>query len=161
MRQALLSVKSQHIIRLERGEDVFPMLTNFCERDGIESAVFSALGAVEKIKLGYYDLVTKQYGSKEYFDAHEVASMTGNVALVDPIREPSASNGAGGKPFIHMHAVFSGIAPGTENQCVGGHVFAATVAVTLEVRLTVFNEPLTRTLDKEIGLKLLDCNVVQ
>ncbi len=128
-----------------RGEDVFETLTDFCEREGIESAVYSALGAVEKIRLGYYDLASKQYGSKEYQHAHEVASMTGNIALVDE------------KPFIHMHAVLSDTAPGTENLCVGGHVFAATVAVTLEVHLTVFNEPVTRSHDEGIGLKLLDC----
>ncbi len=148
MRQESLTVQSQHIVRLERGEDVFATLTDFCERKGIQSAQFSALGAVKNSKLGYYSVASKQYGSKEYVDDHEVASMTGNVALVD------------GKPFLHIHTVLSGIAPGAENHCVGGHLFAATVAVTLEVHLTVFSETLTRTLDEGIGLKLLDCPAV-
>ncbi len=148
MKDVALTVKNYYIIRLERGEEVFETLNNFCQKQGIESAIFSALGAVEKIKLGYYDLATRRYGSKEYEVAHEVASMTGNVALVD------------GKPFLHIHAVLSGIAPGTENQCVGGHVFTATVAVTLEVHLTEFKESLSRTLDEDIGLKLLDCRSV-
>jgi uncharacterized protein len=137
--------KTTYILRLLRGEEVLATLTDFCKREGIQGAVFTALGAVEKTKLGYYDLATRQYGSKEYEREHEVASMTGNVALVD------------GKPFIHVHAVLSGIASGTENQCVGGHVFASTVAVTLEVHLAVFNQSLTRSLDEGVGLKLLDC----
>lgn len=145
MRTKTLAAQSHSVVRLERGEEVFATLMSFCDREGIQAATFSALGAVKDAKLGYYDLATKQYGSKEYKDDHEVASMTGNVALVD------------GKPFLHIHTVLSGAAPGTENQCIGGHLFAATVAVTLEVHLTVYEEPLTRTLDERIGLKLLDC----
>ncbi len=145
MREIQLQSPVSYVLRLERGEDVFETLTNFCVEKGIENAHLTAIGAVKNVKLGYYDLATKQYGSKIYEDDHEVASMTGNVALVE------------GKPFLHIHAVLSGVAPGSENVCVGGHVFAATVAVTLEVHMTVFNEPITRSLDDEIGLKLLDC----
>jgi predicted DNA-binding protein with PD1-like motif len=86
----------------------------------------------------------KEYGSKEYVDAMEVASMTGNIALVD------------GEPFVHAHAVLSGIVPGSENGCIGGHVFEAKVAVTLEVHLVAFADAVTRELDPEIGLKLLN-----
>ncbi|MEK7098270.1 MAG: hypothetical protein AAB908_00040, partial [Patescibacteria group bacterium] len=59
-------------------------------------------------------------------------------------------------PFVHCHAVLSGIAPGTENHPIGGHVFEAKVAVTLEVHLVAFNENVMRELDNDIGLKLLD-----
>lgn len=145
MKSATVTPIKQYITRLERGENVFVTLTHFCELEKVTAGVFSAIGAVKNTKIGYYDLATKQYGSKEYAADHEVASMTGNVVLVN------------GKPFLHIHAVLSGVEPGHENECVGGHVFAATVAVTLEVHMTVFSEPITRTLDEEIGLKLLDC----
>lgn len=134
-----------YVLRLIRGENVFSTIMHFCEQRRIEHAVFSAIGAVNDVTLGYYDLGAKQYGSRKYETEHEVASMTGNVSLVE------------GKPFLHIHAVLSGIAPGTENECIGGHVFAATVAVTLEVYLTAFNEPISRTHDDDVGLKLLDC----
>ena len=66
----------------------------------------------------------------------------------------------GAKPAMVMHFKDapdkSMIAPGTENQPVGGHVFEATVAVTLEVHLESFDEPVARELDDDIGLKLLD-----
>lgn len=136
--------RGEYLIRLERGENVLESLTDFCAKKGILSGSFRAIGAVQEAKIGYYDLSKKEYGSKEYPDAMEVASMTGNVAQVE------------GKPFIHAHAVLSGIAAGTENQPVGGHVFSATVAVTLEVHLVAFNENIARELDDDIGLKLLD-----
>lgn len=136
--------KAQYVLRLERGEDVIPVLTAFCKEKGIQNGFFRALGAVEQAKIGYYDLAKKEYGDKVYPDAMEVASMTGNIALVD------------GSPFIHCHCVLSGIAPGTENQAIGGHVFEAKVAVTLEVHLQAFDGVVERKHDEAIGLKLLD-----
>lgn len=134
------------MLRLVRGEDVLPSIITFCKEKGIESGSFRAIGAIEQAKIGYYDLSKKEYGSKIYPDAMEVASMTGNIALVD------------GEPFIHAHCVLSGIAAGTENQPVGGHVFEAKVAVTLEVHLVAFDGAIARDLDKDIGLKLLTLN---
>ena len=67
--------------------------------------------------------------------------MTGNIAQVD------------GAPFIHVHAVLTDM---LKNDSIGGHVFEAKVAVTLEVHLVAFNEKITREMDDEIGLKLLN-----
>jgi predicted DNA-binding protein with PD1-like motif len=136
--------QGEYMLRLERGEDVRHAIADFCKRKGILSSSFRAIGAVEQSKIGYYELSTKKYGQKDYPDAMEVASMTGNVAQVD------------GQPVVHCHAVLSGIAPGMENETVGGHVFEAKVAVTLEVHLVAFNEQITRELDDAIGLKLLN-----
>lgn len=136
--------RGRYMLRLLKDEDVIPAITDFCERKGILSAEFKAIGAVKDAKIGFYDLSTKKYGSEVYADEMEVASMTGNVAQVE------------GKPFVHVHAVLSGIKAGTENQPIGGHVFEAKVAVTLEVQLTAFNENISRDLDDDIGLKLLN-----
>lgn len=143
MQSRQLTSKAEYFLRLVRGEDVLPTIIAFCKEKGIVSGSFRAIGAVEQSKIGYYDLATKKYGQKEYPHAMEVASMIGNVALVD------------GEPFIHAHTVLSGIAEGTENIPVGGHVFEAKVAVTLEVHLVAFEESIVRELDADIGLKLL------
>ena len=144
MNEREVTARGEYFLRLGRGEDVLSSITDFCKRKGILSASFRAIGAVEQSKIGYYDLSKKSYGQKEYPDAMEVASMTGNVAQVD------------GAPFVHCHAVLSGIAAGAENQPIGGHVFEAKVAVTLEVHLIAFNENISRERDEDIGLKLLN-----
>lgn len=144
MREREVTERGRYVLRLLKDEDVLPAITDFCARKGILSASFRAIGAVKQAKIGYYDLASKQYGSKMYEDEMEVASMTGNVVQVD------------GKPFVHVHAVLSGIKKGTENQPVGGHVFEAKVAVTLEVELTAYNETISRELDDDTGLKLLN-----
>lgn len=135
-------VESGYVIKLERGEKVIASLTDFCAHEKIESAFLVGLGAVCNAEIGYYDLAKKQYFFKIFAEDREVASMTGNVALVD------------GKPFVHLHAILSA---GDESlSCVGGHVKECEVAVTLEVFLTKSQGAIGRVLDEAIGLKLLD-----
>ena len=130
-----------YVIVLSRGEEVISSLAKFCKDEGISAAFFNAIGAVEKVEIGYYKLATKEYFFRREEGEFEVASMNGNVALVDD------------NPFIHAHAVLTSC--DEKSEVIGAHVKKATVAVTLEIFLTVSGLPLSRVLDKEIGLKLL------
>lgn len=130
-------------IRLLRGEEVLQTLTTFCIEKHIVHASLHAIGAVERARVGYYDVKKRAYSSQVHADVHEVVSMTGNVALVDE------------KPFLHVHVVLSD----THNHAYGGHLFEAIVAVTFEVELVVYKEPLVRVHDDTMGLKLLSCSM--
>ena len=130
-----------HIIALDRGDNVIETITKYCAEKGITSGVFTGIGAVERVKIGYYDLEKREYFFRDEPGVFEVASMNGNVALVD------------GKPFIHAHAVLSRCDETLE--CIGAHIKEAFVAVTLEVFLTETDIPLRREYDENIGLKLL------
>jgi len=129
-----------YIIKLSRGEKVIETLTQFCGEHDIKSGIFHGIGAVNNVEMGYYDLAKREYFFKRYLEAMEVVSMTGNVALVED------------KPFLHVHTVLSD----TDNHAYGGHVKEAEVAVTLEVYFTDYEVSLERTLDDDVGLKLLD-----
>lgn len=129
------------LIKLAKGEKVMQTLTDFCERRGIKGGVLSAVGAVKNAEIGYYNLAKREYFFKTFAEDREVASMSGNIALVE------------GKPFIHAHVVLS--AMDDSLSCVGAHLKEAEVAVTLEVYLTPFSVPLVREHDETIGLKLL------
>lgn len=141
MKEREVTVRGEYFLRLMKDEDVLPSIADFCARKGIQSGSFKAIGAVKEAKIGFYDLAARKYGSFDYPEEREVASMTGNVSHVDS------------KPFVHVHALLSDM---KSNSPIGGHVFEAKVAVTLEVHLTAFNESIQRALDDEIGLKLLD-----
>lgn len=130
-----------HVLVLERGDNVIETITKYCAEKGIASGVFTGIGAVEKVKIGYYDLGKREYFFRDEPGVFEVASMNGNVALVD------------GKPFIHAHAVLSRCDETLE--CIGAHIKEAFVAVTLEVFLTPLDISLGRELNESIGLKLL------
>lgn len=129
------------IVRLDRGERVMASLTDFCKRRGIAGGFLWGLGAVKEAEIGYYNLATREYYFKRIPEDREVASLTGNIALVD------------GAPFIHAHAVLS--AMDESLSCVGAHLKEAEVAVTLEVFVIPFNTPLSRAYDDAVGLKLL------
>lgn len=129
------------VVVLERGENVIETLTNFCMKENIMAGVFQGIGAVERVKIGYYDLGKKEYFFRDETGIFEVASMQGNVALVD------------GKPFIHAHAVLSRCDATCE--CIGAHIKEAFVAVTLEIYLTPLDISVSRKLNNDIGLKLL------
>ena len=130
------------IVKLERGEELIATLTAWCAAEGIKNAVFTGIGAVEHVEIGYYDLPTKTYVFKKEDAVFEVASMQGNVALVE------------GKEFIHVHAVLSRCDDSLA--CIGAHIKSAIVAVTLEIFVTVLDGTIERKLDDSIGLKLLD-----
>ncbi len=126
-------------LRLMRGEDVLETIASFVKEQELGGAFFTGLGAVEGVKLGYYDLHQKKYLDKEYPGDVELANMTGNVSYVD------------GKPFTHVHATIM-----TEKfESFSGHLFSAKVAVTVEVNLIVTDYEMIRELDPETGLKLL------
>ena len=129
------------LIKLERGEELIATLTSLCVEENIQNAVFSGIGAVERVKIGYYDIVKREYFFRSEAGVFEVASMQGNVALVD------------GKPFIHAHAVLSRCDETLE--CIGAHIKEAYVAVTLEIFLAELDSAVERKLDETIGLKLL------
>ncbi|MBV9159092.1 MAG: DNA-binding protein [Candidatus Kaiserbacteria bacterium] len=131
-----------YLLRLEKGESVIATLTDFCEKQGIQAGFFHGLGAVKNTVIGYYPLEKKEYVFETHPEDREVASMTGNIALVD------------GKPFIHLHAVLS--ACEARLGTIGGHVKETEVAVTLEIFLTRFGESVSRAMNDDIGLKLLD-----
>lgn len=135
------AVNDTYIIKLERGEKVLETLTAFCADEQITFATLSAIGAVENVKCGYYDLPTKTYHFTDYPNLVEVVSMTGNVSLKDD------------KPFLHVHAVFTD----QENQAFGGHVVEMVVGVTLEVVLKKIDIRIERQFDEDIGLHLLNC----
>lgn len=134
------TIQNGYFIVLERTERVIESLTAFCVAHDVKGGVLSAIGAVEDVSIGYYDLAAKEYVWERPEGIFEVASMTGNVALVE------------GAPFLHVHSVLTSAS--TVGKVVGAHVKEATTAVTLEVVLTTFAEPLERTFNDTVGLNL-------
>ncbi len=124
-----------------RGEEFISTLTRFCEEQDVHWAQFQAVGAVEDVEIGYYDLENRQYVFLKEEGPLEVASMDGNISELNE------------RPLIHAHAVLSRCDETLE--CIGGHLRSAIVAVTLELCLWLVTQPLLRGPDEETGLNLL------
>jgi len=127
----------EFLCRLETGADWREEIEEFAAREGIESAWFNAMGAVQDAEVWYYDLDDKEYRSVTFDEGLEVAACVGNVALLD------------GEHFAHTHAVLSR----RSGQALAGHLNAATVFAG-EVYLRAFDEPLERDRDEVTDLDL-------
>ena len=129
-----------YVVRLLKGEEVVSSLVEIAERENILSGFVMGLGAVTEIKLGYYDLETKEYRSQMFNEDYEIGSLVGNLTQVD------------GKAFLHAHITISD----KDCKAFAGHLFSAKIYATGEFFIYAFDKKIERKLDEEIGLKLLD-----
>lgn len=130
------------IVKLSKGELLIESLLEVVKREDIKGAWVSGLGGVLWAELGYYDLEDRQYHWQRLEDVPEITSLQGNVAWKD------------GEPVLHIHGTFSK----KDMSAVGGHVKELAVGGTCEILLHRWYEAegLTRSLDEETGLTLLD-----
>lgn len=133
-----------YVVRLEKGERLVEKLTGFCKENNIHSGIFNGIGAVLGAEIGFYNLDKKEYEFKKFDQNLELASLIGNVSLVDQ------------EPYLHIHVVVSD----SNLACYGGHLKEATVGATCEIYLDDHGIGISRKYDEEIGLKLLNCDQV-
>jgi len=131
---------SRYVVRIVRGEEVMSTLTQFLNDQSIKAASVSGIGAASRVKLRYYDEDLKDYQSKEFKGRLEIASLLGNISLLE------------GKIWPHLHIVLAD----TKYQCFGGHLEEAVISATCEIVLDPIQGELTRAPDEETGLHLLD-----
>ncbi|NNF06679.1 MAG: DNA-binding protein [Candidatus Eisenbacteria bacterium] len=136
----VLSGGSSFVLRLERGEEIHETLKAFARDKGIEGAVVSGIGAVQSAELGFYHLDRQEYERRALPEITELLSLQGNLCLLE------------GKPFLHAHVVLMK----SDFTLAGGHLFAATIAVTGEFHIQP-TESMVRLPDPKVGLPLLNC----
>lgn len=129
------AVAGGFLVRLDRGEEVIETLTVFAARRKIACAFLQGIGAVEKTEIGYFDLARKRYRRRAVSPVAEVVGFGGNISILE------------GRPFIHAHIIIVG----PDHRVTGGHLFSATVAITLEVYVRVVRGRLVRQHDPTTG----------
>jgi hypothetical protein len=129
-----------YLLVFDKGQEVMGSLLAFAKEERLTAGSLSAIGAVSDAALAFFDRKAREYKRNPVPGQAEVASLTGNIALVD------------GEPFLHVHAVL-GLPDGSAR---AGHVLEAHVWPTLEVVLTAWSKRVRRSRDEESGLELLD-----
>ena len=124
----------------KRGEDIFSSLKEFCKQEKISSGFFHGLGGCSYLKLSFYNLETKKYEEEEFNKDLEIANITGNIATYE------------NDLTMHIHGTFAD----EKMKCIGGHVMSMKAGGTCEIFLTKFDYLMTRKLDANTGLKLLE-----
>jgi len=129
-----------YFVRIDRGEEIVATLNRFLAERGVRCGALTGIGAVDSPELGLFTMKTKEYLRRRFEGEYEIVALTGNVSSLE------------GKPFAHLHGLFSDL----HCQVVGGHVFEAVVGVTCEIDLAVYPGEMKRMRDPATSLNLLD-----
>lgn len=123
-----------------KGDEVLSGLTAFAVQEKITSGFFTAIGAFQHAKFGWFDAAKKAYRDIVVAEQVELVSLVGDIGLVD------------GKPQVHTHGAV-GLPDGTLR---GGHLLEAVTWPTVEVFCTALPVALTKDEDTETGLSLFN-----
>jgi len=126
--------------RFRRGEDLLSALTKLCRKEKIKLGTFSLIGALNGVRLGYYNQEAKKYTECVSLEKKlEITSCIGNISLKDP------------DIFVHAHITLADLG----GRCYGGHLMGggAIFAAEYHIRELTGGE-LKRTHDPETGLSL-------
>lgn len=126
------------LISLARGEEVPQQLARFCAERNYPHATVEGIGAIEAITIGAYDLEKRVYRKHELEGGWEVLAFNGNFGWIEQ------------EPMLHTHVTLADL----DGHVRGGHLFAATVHVTLELVLWPGRVRIERGMDEATGLNL-------
>ena len=131
--------KRTFIGKLKHGADLLEELTAICIEKNINLGSIKALGAVRKVRLGYYDQDVREYNFFDIDKHLEITDLTGNISLRDE------------KPMIHAHITVAD----SNGHVFGGHLAEGTIVFACEFIITELDgTQLVRGFDEETGLPL-------
>lgn len=128
------------LIRLDKGEEVIEQITLFARDKDVKAGVFTGIGGIVNASIGNYSTALGQYITRSYKNMLEVGHCNGNISVQEDDGE------------IHVHAHVT--AANEQDGVVVGHLFGATVEVTMEIYLRSFNATLTRKFDPETEYRI-------
>ena len=129
------------VLVFDPGDEVIAGLLRFAGEERLGGAYLTAIGAFERVTLGFFETAKKEYKRIPIEEQVELLSLVGNIA-----------HDENGSPKIHAHVVV-GKADGTAH---GGHLLDARVRPTLEVIVVESAKHLCRKTRPDLGIALLD-----
>jgi predicted DNA-binding protein with PD1-like motif len=146
MKAKLLRDGSERTFALvfDTGEEVVAALLRFAREEKLTGAHLTAIGAFQRVTLGFFDPAKKEYQPIFIEEQVELLSLVANIARNDE-----------GEPKLHAHVVV-GRADGTAH---GGHLLEALVRPTMEILVVESSEHLRRRMRDDVGAALLDLSV--
>ena len=127
-------------LRLDRDDEIIASLLAVAEKENINAASFSGIGATDNFTVGIFSLEKQTYEKESFTGNHEITSLTGNLTFVD------------GKPYVHAHITCAG-----ENaKVVGGHLLEGVISLTCEIFIDIINGEIGRKFDEELKINRFD-----
>ena len=123
---------------MDRGEEILEQLKAVAEKEHVQLADVSALGAVNDFTVGVFDTEKKEYHANHFEGAYEIVSLVGTVSTKD------------GEFYAHLH-MSAGDGKGA---VFGGHLNRAVISATCEMVIQIIDGQVDRRFDETIGLNL-------
>lgn len=124
-------------VRLDRGEAVIEKLKYVREKYKIKNGFLLGIGALDKVKIGNYNVKEQSYQEREFEGSFEVSCLLGNI----------------GPDKIHTHITIGDREFGTK----AGHFSYGRVSGTFEIIIFVSEKPeLRHKYDERTGLSIFD-----
>lgn len=128
--------KDKIYLRIDPGEEVLESLKEIRKKENIENGFLFGIGAVNKVKLGHYNVKNQEYKEKEITGQFEVSNFKGNI----------------GPDKIHTHITIAD----DKYKTRAGHCSEAVVSGTFEIIIFLGETKLNHKLDKRTGLDVFD-----
>lgn len=129
-----------YVVRVVKGEEILEQLTLLCEKENIQAGEITGIGASNKVEIGLFNTVTKEYKTTVKEGMFEITSLVGNISRKDRT------------VYLHCHINFSD----ESLNVLGGHLVKCYISATGEIIVTVLYGTVERRFDSEIGLNLFN-----
>jgi len=140
MAQKMIGAKNPFMLILNKGENIGNAIIAMATKAELKSAAFFGIGALQDLKLSFFNIATKQYQHQIFTGVYELISFNGNLTKMQ------------GKYIAHMHAAISDC----NYNLYAGHLSDATVGVTAEITIIPFDLSIERKIDSEFNLNLIN-----
>ena len=128
------------VVVLAAGDEVMSSIAAFANEHRVGATQFTAIGALSRAVVAFFDWHTRQYRNIEIDEQVEVLSLLGDITLDQE------------QPKVHAHVVLGK----ADASAHGGHLVEAVVRPTVEIILTEAPRQLRRRFDPQSGLSLID-----
>lgn len=134
---------NQIVARLDYGEDISEKVLELAEKENINLASVSGIGAVNDCTVGVFNTETKVYDENHLTGSNfEIAALGGTLTTMD------------GKHYQHLHIVCAN----SKCEAIGGHLINSKISLTCELVINVIEGKLDRKYSEKVGINLINFN---
>ena len=134
-----------YYVRLDCGDEIIACILNLCEKENIQSAIFTGIGGCGEAEIQTFIPEIGRFETQKIQGMLELVSLSGNIITDD-----------NGEYYHHTHALFS-YKDGDQHCTAAGHMKSITVSYTAETELRpVIGGAIKRKYDSETGTGFWD-----
>ncbi|KUO76090.1 MAG: DNA-binding protein [Clostridia bacterium BRH_c25] len=131
-------IGNKYFVRIDKGEEVVSLLKEFCMDNGLKLGSIVGLGAADRVTIGLFNTITKEYHNRELAGEYEITNLTGNITTKD------------GEVYLHLHITLGD----EEYKAYGGHLNECWISGTCELVIDIVEGEIGRAFDEYSGLNL-------